>query len=253
MSTLLATALISSVLLPPLSLLIFLVAGMALRRRAPRISMSLLLLSTTALYALSTPWVSGVLLKSLEVGPPATPAMLKETDAIVVLGGGRKLDQPEYGSDTLNGPTLERLRYAAYLHRTSQLPLLVSGGKPQGGTLSEGHIMAQALQDEYGITPNWIEERSLNTWENARLSAPLLKQAGITRIALVSHAWHLRRAVPLFEAQGLSVVPAGTQFASSRLDSLLNLLPTTAALRDSTFALREWLGILWYKFRSLSA
>ena len=110
--------------------------------------------------------------------------------------------------------------------------------------------MQHILQTEYGISPRWIEDASLTTWDNARLSAPLLKQDGVHHIALVSHAWHLRRAVPLFEAQGLSVIPAGIQFSSIRIDSVFDLLPTPAGLRDSTYALHEWLGILWYKLRT---
>ena len=110
--------------------------------------------------------------------------------------------------------------------------------------------MQHTLQSEYGLSPRWIEDAALTTWDNARLSAPLLQKQGIRRIVLVTHAWHLRRAAPLFEAQGLSVIPAGIQFSSTRLDFPLDVLPTPAGLRDSTFALHEWLGILWYKLRS---
>jgi uncharacterized SAM-binding protein YcdF (DUF218 family) len=85
------------------------------------------------------------------------------------------------------------------------------------------------------------------------LSAPLLKEGGVQRIALVTHAWHLRRAVPLFESQGVSVIPAGLQFSRTRIDSILDLLPTPVGLRDSSFALHEWLGILWYNLRSFVA
>ena len=125
--------------------------------------------------------------------------------------------------------------------------------QPDGGTLSEGRIMQHILQNEYGISPRWIEDAAFTTWDNARLSAPLLKRHNIRRIVLVTHAWHLRRAVPLFESQGLNVIPAGIQFSSTRIDSILDLLPTPAGLRDSTFALHEWLGILWYKLRSIFA
>jgi uncharacterized SAM-binding protein YcdF (DUF218 family) len=156
----------------------------------------------------------------------------------------------EYGNDTLSGISLERLRYAAFLHRTSGLPILVTGGKPGGGTLAEGQIMQHILHSEYGIPTRWVEDAALTTWDNARLSAPLLHKSGVQRIALVTHAWHLRRAVPLFEAQGLGVVPAGIQFSSTRVDDIFDLLPTPAGLRDSAFALHEWLGILWYKLRS---
>jgi len=110
--------------------------------------------------------------------------------------------------------------------------------------------MQHILQNEYGIAASWAEDASLTTWDNARLSAALLKNKGVRRIVLVTHAWHLRRAVPLFEAQGLDVVPAGLQFSGTRPDSILDLLPTPAGLRDSSLALHEWLGILWYKLRT---
>ena len=253
MSAWLATNLVAAALLPPLVLVILLVAGLIIRRRRPRLSMSLILLATAALYALSTPWVGGLLQKSLEISAPVSPAQLQTADAIVVLGGGRRTDAAEYGGDTLNDRSLERLRYAAHLHRASGLPILVSGGKPSGGTLAEGRIMQHILNSEYGIPPRWIEDASLTSWDNARLSAPLLKQAGVRRMVLVTHAWHLRRVVPLFELQGLAVVPAGIHFARTRVDSVMDLLPTPAGLRDSTFALHEWLGILWYKLRSIFA
>lgn len=249
----LVTNLIAAALLPPLSLVLLLVAGLILNRRRPRLAMSLILLSTAALYALSTPWVSGVLLKTLEVSSPVDPAALRTADAIVVLGGGRRIAAAEYGSDTLNSISLERLRYAAHLHRLSGLPILVTGGKPGGGTLSEGQIMKHVLQSEYKVPTRWIEGAALTTWDNARLSAPLLQAQQARHVVLITHAWHLRRAVPLFEAQELSVIPAGIQFSSTRLDSILDLLPTPAGLRDSTFALHEWLGILWYKLRSFIA
>jgi len=252
MTAWLATHLVAAALLPPLSLVLLLVAGLVVQRRR-RLALSLILLSTSALYALSMPWVGGLLLKSLEISGPVSQAQLQTADAIVVLGGGRRFAEAEYGGDTLNSLSLERLRYAAHLHRSSELPILVTGGKPGGGTLSEGRIMQHILQSEYGLSAKWVEDASSTTWENARFSAPLLKQAGVQRIALVSHAWHLHRAVPLFEAQGLDVIPAGIQFSSSHVDSILDLLPTPVGLRDSTFALHEWLGILWYKLRSIVA
>ena len=59
--------------------------------------------------------------------------------------------------------------------------------------------------------------------------------------------------MPLFEAQGLEVLPTGTLFASTGIDDAFDLIPTPNGLRDSTYALHEWLGILWYKLRSISA
>ena len=250
MSSLLVTQLLSAALLPPLVWVILLAIGLSLQRRRPRLAMSITLFSIISLYSLSTPLAGGLLQQSLEIAPPLSPDALAQADAIVVLGGGRRKNSAEYGGDTLNSTSLERLRYAAYLHRSSGLPILVTGGKPNGGSLAEGHIMQQVLQEEYGITPRWIEADALTTWDNAHLSAPILKHAGIQRIALVTHAWHLRRAAPRFEAHGLIVISAGTQFSNTRVDSIIDLLPTPAGLRSSTFALHEWMGILWYKLRT---
>ncbi len=249
MTTWPVTHLIGVALLPPASPILLLAAGFFLRHRRPRTAMSLILFSTAILYGLSTPWVGGLLLRSLEISRALAPASLAAADAIVVLGGGRLIGATEYGGDTANGITLERLRYAARLARASGLPLLVSGGKPGGGTLSEGEIMRRILQDEYSLTARWVEDAALTTWDNARRSAPLLDADGMRRIVLVTHAWHLRRAVPLFEAQGLQVLPAGIRFADTGIDSVTGLLPSPAGLRDSHHALHEWLGILWYKLR----
>jgi uncharacterized SAM-binding protein YcdF (DUF218 family) len=250
MSAWLATHLVASALLPPFSLVLLVVAGLVVQRRRRRLGLFLILLSIVTLYGMSTPWGSGLLLKSLEISSPLSPSMLQTADAIVVLGGGRRLGAAEYGGDTLNSISLERLRYAAFLHRASGLPILASGGMANCDTIAESRIMQHILRSEYGLSAKWIEDASFTTWENAQFSAPLLKQAGVHRIALVTHAWHLRRAVPLFEAQGVSVIPAGTQFSSSHVDSILDLLPTPVGLRDSTYALHEWLGILWYKLRT---
>ena len=250
MTAWLATNLIATVLLPPLVLVIILAVGLVVQRRAPRLATSLILLATTALYGLSTPLASGLLMKSLEISGPIRPGELETADAIVLLAGGSYYDASEYGGDTPNAISLERLRYAVRLHRASGLPILVTGGIPANGTLAESRVLQQVLQDEYGIAPRWIEDAARTTWDNAYLSAPLLKQAGIQRIALATHAWHLRRAVPLFASQGFDVIPAGTRFARSGIDSIFDLLPSPNGLRDSSFALHEWLGILWYKLRS---
>jgi uncharacterized SAM-binding protein YcdF (DUF218 family) len=253
MPSLLITHLVAAALLPPLALVILLGAGLVLLRNHRRLAMSLIFTAAAALYALSTPWVSGLLQKSLEISAPLDPAALDGVDAIVVLGGGRRIAQAEYGGDTLNSFSLERLRYAARLARASGVPLLVTGGMPGGGTQPEGRLMQQVLAQEYGLAARWVEDTALTTWDNARRSAALLHADGARRIALVTHAWHLRRAVPLFEAQGLDVIPAGTLYASTGIDDVFDLVPGPNGLRDSTYELHEWLGILWYKLRSIVA
>lgn len=243
------SALVANAALPPFSLVLMLAAGLLIHPRAPRLALTLIALATATLYALSTPWVSSVLQKSLEVADAVDLAAPPQADAIVVLGGGERTDAPEYGGDTQNALSLERLRYAARLYQATHLPILATGGKSDSATLAEGTLMRAILIKELHTPVRWVEDASRTTWDNAHLSAPILKHAGIKRIFLVSHAWHLRRAVPLFEQQGLQVIPAGINFSRPRFETVLDILPGMTGLRDSTYALHEWLGILWYHFR----
>lgn len=247
----LLTNILATALLPPFSLVLLLVMALILHRKRPRMTLFFLSLATFALFTLSTPWVGGVLRKSLEISNPLNLQATPTADAIVVLGGGRRTQAREYGGDTLNSYSLERLRYATRLHRATLLPILATGGMPGGGSVSESALMRKVASDELHTPVRWIEEASLTTWDNARLSAPILKKAGVKRILLVTDAAHMRRAVPLFQQQGLEVIPAGIHFASTQINSPLNLLPNASGLRDSHYALHEWLGIVWYRLRHL--
>ncbi len=235
-------------LLPPGDLLLLSALGFWLMRRHALLGKSLMAFSWLALGALSMPWVSHVLLDSLM--PAYHPLEGSQADAIVILAGGSVRGPTEFGpaEGAPKWMTLERVRYGAWLARKLHKPVLVTGGDPEHTGHPEAVIMAHVLQQDYGITPRWVETRSRTTAENASDSAILLKREGITRIYLVSHAWHLSRAMPEFEKQGLTVIAAGTGYHHSS-SGLYSFLPSAAALHDSYFALHEWLGRVWYRWR----
>jgi len=103
-----------------------------------------------------------------------TQADLESAAAIVILGAGLYLDAPEYGEDTISGSALERVRYRAFLHRATGKPLLVTGGRPSNTTLSEAEAMQKTLESAFGVAMRWIEDRSLNTRDNADYSRMIL-------------------------------------------------------------------------------
>ena len=244
------TNLLAAFLLPPLSLILLMAWGLRLRKRRPGLARTLLGGGLAGLWLLSTPLIATSLLGSLM--PPPRALNATQADAIVVLGGGRYKDALEYGGrDTLNHFSLERVRYGAHLARTLHKPVLVTGGAPEGADISEGALMRQAMQEEFRVAVRWAETASRNTLENATLSAPLLRAEGIKRIYLVSHAWHLARAVPEFERQGFTVIPAGIgQKARNELE-FFDFVPNAKALLNSYLATHEWIGLFWYRIRHL--
>lgn len=244
------TNLISAFLLPPLNLLIVALIGLLLLRKRPLLARILLGTSAALLCLLSTPFFAGMLLHSLEGEPHVIDTHKPIADAIVVLGGGTYFNAPEYGGDTVSGASLLRIRYAAKLYRETGRPILVTGGKPLGNTLSEARQMKQVLEQEFKVPVQWAEGESDNTLENARLSYPILKAAGIQRIYLVTHAWHMPRSARAFQSAGFEVVPAATAYSTSYQTNLLSFIPSAGALESSRIVMREMLGMLWYRLKS---
>lgn len=233
--------------LPPLNLLLLGLLGLFILNRRRILGRLLIGFSLLGILALSVPVVSYGLLDSLK--PPPLPLTGKEAEAIVILGGGRDRNNIEFGGDTLSRYSLERVRYGAWLAKRLKKPVLVTGGVPSGGDLSEGDIMAASLSREFGVPVKWVERHATDTRGNARNSADILRTDGIRRIYLVTHSWHLARAIPEFQAAGLTVVPAGTGYNLATELTVFDYLPNAHALDQSYLALHEWIGLAWYRVR----
>lgn len=241
----LLTNLVAAFLLPPLNGLVLTGVGWLMWAFRPRLARALVAFGLLLLVILALPIVGNAMMRTLE-GDPLDQKALRQAQAIVVLGAGRYRDAPEYGGDTVSSPTLIRIRYGAKLHRQTGLPILVSGGKPDGGSISEAEAMRRALVEEFRVPVRWVEGDSNNTRENARLSAAILNDEGIRHVLLVTHADHMRRAERAFAEAGLSVTAAPTLFTRSAM-TLLDFVPQ--GYGKARTALHEWIGILWYAVR----
>ena len=238
-------------LTPPLLPLLMLCAGFLLRRRWRRLGTLLVASGMLLLWTLATPFVAGHLLRSLQTAAPLPSAgPLPAADAIVILSAETDEAAPEYGGAVIGPMTLRRVRYGAFLHRRTGLPILCSGGRLSASTPPVGELMRRALVDEFkNAEVRWTEGRSADTFENAKFSVELLQQAGVRSILLVTSAWHLPRASRCFEQLGITVIPAGTGYRGAPYEDWTSLLPQWPALRDSCLALHEIYGALWYRLR----
>lgn len=237
----------AALVLPPGLLIVIALIAVSLLGVAPRFGRWTATLALAALYVLSTPIVGRELLQSIEV-PYVDPANDKRGGAIVVLGGGSYFRAPEYGHDTVSGATLERLRYAAHLHRRIKKPILVSSGNPVRADSTEGSQMQATLKD-FGVMATWVEEGSKNTFENARLTYRILERSGIKTIYLVTNAWHMPRARFAFERAGFTVVPAATGFKTTMRLMLLDFVPSVSGMAQSWTFFHEVVGLAWYRLK----
>lgn len=211
--------------------------------------------SICLLWLLSTAPVRDMLIEPLEQQYPAIAMTLPESEqtAIVLLGGGVYEKAPEYGGrDQLASHSLQRTVYAADLAIASGLPVIATGGTPlSDDTEPEGEVMRRWLI-RLNVPAESVTAESLanNTWENAVNLKALLQERGCHRIVLVTSAWHMPRSAWCFAQQGLEVIPAPADYLGSDGNyDLRSYLPDWGALNDSALALREYLGIIWYRIR----
>jgi len=125
----------------------------------------------------------------------------------------------------------------------SSCRILLSGGDPQGVGISEAQVMGRELM-ELGVKKEDIllEEKSRNTYENAKFSKVLLReQIKKTKLTiLVTSGGHLRRATAYFSHFGIQTLGA----PSDSMSAYYSLFPRAQNLFLSDLALHEILG-LW--------
>ncbi|WP_242616810.1 YdcF family protein [Rivibacter subsaxonicus] len=262
---------LTALALPPVPLLLLILLGWGLSARRRLLGGMMVLLSCIAIWLACCTAVARVIERQV-LRPPApiaeeTLAELKSgsgkqakshvapSAAIVVLGGGRIPRAKELGTADLNSWSLQRLRYGIRLARETGLPIAFSGGigwsqqsqAPADSQLSEAEIAARVAEDEFLKPLRWTETRSRDTRENAQRTVALLRADGVQQIVLVTHAWHMPRALRAFEqAAGgsLKITPAPLGFFVSEQAPELEWLPTLQGFTQVRLALRELLGSL---------
>jgi len=250
----------TALLLPPVPLLVLVLAGARLLSARRLAGWALVLLGVAGLWGSCTTALGEALLRSLNHPPPALGpddiAALRPggpvRTAIVVLGAGRELQAPEYGTATLSRLSVERLRYGLWLSRETGLPVGFSGGVGHGAGAgpAEASIAQRIAEREFGHRLAWTEDNSRDTNENAVFTVPLAAAAGIDRLVIVTHGFHMSRALQAFEratARGgrpITIVAAPIGMGAFVAPHAEGWLPSTAGFEMTRLALHEWLGRL---------
>ena len=203
----------------------------------------------------SLPPVTRVIAAPLERQTPDVPVeKVPAADVILVFGGVMRSALPGRSYPDL-GAGADRVWHAARLYKAGKAPkVLLSGGRFDW--LSNGPSEAQTMSGfltDLGVPPDaiFLEERSRNTWENARFCAQRMRERGFQRALLVTSALHMPRSRAVAKAAGIDFVPVATDYEATLDDAriVLDFLPNVQALQRSTHALHEWVGLAVYSLR----
>lgn len=241
----------STFLFPPgiIILGLFILCGFLYRRQ--RRQAKILALLTLVFYLCTISFVSDRLIGPLE--GKYQPSSNVSGDVIVMLGGGATLDTPNVnGLGHLSGFAANRLLTCVQLYHKLNVPILVSGGKVLETTGCEAEI-AKVILMGLGVPADKVivENKSLNTTENAKFTKELLEQNNFRQPILVTSAFHMERAVLQFTKVNVAVTPFPTDYQTNVETGFQphQLWPSAGALLDVSLALKEYVGILavkWY-------
>lgn len=226
-------------------------AGVALLVRGTRRRLGVVLAHAglAVLFVFSLPAVANRLWRSLEAGAETTLRPDVTYDAVVLLGGvgdpfGATASEPSWNNN------VERLTKTYELLSTGRARVAIVSGGSYGidGLPTEAELLARQLE-AWGIAKDRIllEDRARNTRENATFTKSLLEAKGLTKVLIITSAFHLPRAAGCFRAVDVPFDALAVDYRMRDVSRDSHVLPRGEYLSDSSRALREWLGRLVYR------
>jgi uncharacterized SAM-binding protein YcdF (DUF218 family) len=229
-----------------------------------RIGRYLLAFGVIAYFAFSSSPLSMALLARLENRYPSLldTKGVRDVDTIVLLTGAAWKDAHVPLTSQVGETTVSRLLEAIRLfHLTPGAKVVITGGplETDGEDIPVSRIVGD-LAISMGIPEErmTLESDSTNTYENA---LEIKKILGEKPFILVTSAYHLPRAMAVFQNLGLSPIPAPANFRAIRnrphfyastgkvLEQMISALPSSDNLANSERALHEYWGFMWYWMR----
>jgi uncharacterized SAM-binding protein YcdF (DUF218 family) len=207
--------------------------------------------ATVGLLAMTVLPVGEWLLVPLENRFGAPADLPPRIDGIIVLGGA--VDEAVSGARGQVGLNRAADRMTSAVRLAQRYPesrVVVAGGnrnvfaeEPAEATIMREFLIERGI-DPARITP---EERSRNTYENARFAHEAAQPKPGETWLLVTSAAHMPRAVGCFRAAGWAVIPYPVDYRTAGRFSIVSELSLSDQLALVNGAAREWVALVVYR------
>jgi len=212
-----------------------------LKRRTKKIGRLFILVALICFYFSSTAPGSDLMIKPLENQYSLCETNTSQSDNkddIVLLSGGLRSNSLPLDS-SLGDSTLYRVTKTIEIYRDHPHKIILSGVR--GAMNKIKSFLINLGVSEKDIV---IDGQSYNTYQNALATKKIV---GNNDFILVTSAFHMPRAMLIFEKLGMHPKPCPTDFREENNYTLLSFLPRSKNLKKSNLAFHEYLGILFYK------
>jgi len=176
---------------------------------------------------------------------PISRKDLSFSQIIVVLSGGGKGKDIPFPSNLSESSILRALEaWRIFKEKKGEAQIIISG---RGRGEENEALVIKNLLKELGVEDEkiQIEDKSKNTYESAK---NLKEMISSKRIFLVTSAFHIKRAEIIFKKFNFSPLPSPCDFRAKDSYEIWDFLPFPQNLKNSDIAIKEYLGILYYKF-----
>ena len=225
------------------------------RGKAGRVGQLWVTLLTACYLALSLPVAAIWLIETIS---PAYPPLETRDQAhgataiVVVTSGVAEYRSRGQALDALTGESALRMLEAVRVYRLLDRPWVVVSGGAIDDRQPEALVAGDALEQR-GVPRDRIvlELQAMNTHDHALRVPPLLRERGVRQFVLVTSRQHIRRALAVFRAVGLSPIPSMPEPLDElrRRTRLERYLPSQAALSASQTLIYDELGMVYYWLR----
>jgi uncharacterized SAM-binding protein YcdF (DUF218 family) len=240
----------TAILLPPGLIVVLLILFALFVRKLKAFT----IIAAALLYMLSIEPVKDLLLRPLEASVPVpTKEDIKVCQAYIILGAGLYDGTPELDlKGSLSADGYPRVLSALRLYHMDPKPIVPTGGKTYQKR-SETELtrelllsMGVAQKDIYLNTPS----RDVDTLGNAWYAKSVLLPVRVTRVVVVTSAYHAKRSQMIFSRffDQVVIFPTGFKTGSNRY-RYGSFLPDANNLLGVGLAVKEYLGLAFYRLK----
>ena len=207
-----------------------------------RVGVGLILVGSLAHLLFSSGLTASLLMSPLEYRyPPIVDlASFDDIEVAVVLTAFATDDRKMPLSSRAGSSAVYRILEAARLARDGNVKTIIVSGDPVAAPIMRDLLVSIGLPESMIRT----DAKSHHTVESAsNLSGELADKP----FFLVTSAGHMPRALGVFRQVGVDPIPAPTDFQLPQDATHASVFPSPFHLYVSDLAVREYLGLLWYR------
>ena len=239
---------LSFLLKPTFWILLLIISAIIFKNRRKK----LLYISLFAFWFFGNGYIADIAYRIWEDDAIAISEIKTTYDYGIVLGGfsgyDNKKDRIEFNDCG------DRLSSAIQLYKKGIIKkILISGGN--GQLINEGYLEADWSKKfllDIGIPEEdiIIENKSRNTYENAKYTSELL-EGDIGNLLLITSAWHMKRADLCFQKFNLDCDKFPTDYTTKdkQFDLSYLFLPNSSSYEKWETLIKEWVGFVVYKIK----